>query len=269
VSHARRRRLLTRYLCAMTLGLIGAGNMARALARGWGEAVLSTDGGSGRARALAAELGGEAVGSNPELVRRADVLVLCHKPAQLESIAAEIADQAQAVVSVLGAVSLARLRAAYPEARVARVMPNTAVAVRQGVVCLCEDPQAGADGFLAQVRELFAPLGRVVDVPERLMDVATAISGVAPAYASLVAEAQIDAAVRNGMPSSLAGELVVHSLAGSARLLAERGSDTLAVRREVASPGGLTARGLDALERGGLRTAFMDAMEAVVQGSRP
>jgi pyrroline-5-carboxylate reductase len=70
------------------------------------------------------------------------------------------------------------------------------------------------------------------------------------------------------MPSSLAAELVVHSLAGSARLLAERGSDTLAVRREVASPGGLTARGLDALERGGLRTAFMDAMEAVVAGSR-
>jgi len=252
----------------MTLGLIGAGNMARALARGWGEPVLCTDAGSGRARALAAEVGGEALDSNLELVRRADLVVLCHKPAQLETIAAEGAGQARAVVSVLGGVSLARLRAAYPEAQVARVMPNTAVAVGQGVVCLSADPEAEGAGFLPRVRERFARLGRVVDVPERLMDVATAISGVAPAYTSLVAEAQIDAAVRHGMPSSLAGELVVHSLAGSAHLLAERSSDTLAVRREVASPGGLTARGLDALERDGLRTAFMDAMEAVVAGSR-
>jgi pyrroline-5-carboxylate reductase len=252
----------------MTLGLIGAGNMAGALARGWGEPILCTDGGSGRAAALVAEVGGEALASNAELVERADLVVLCHKPGQLESIAAEVSGQAPGVISVLGAVPLARLRAAYPKAPLARAMPNTAVAVRQGVVCLGQDPEGDDPDFRARVRELFSRLGLVVDVPERLMDVSTAISGVAPAYASLVAEAQIDAAVRHGMPSTLAADLVVHSLAGSARLLAERGSDTLAVRREVASPGGLTARGLDALERGGLRTAFMDAMEAVVAGSR-
>ncbi|HEV3229150.1 MAG TPA: pyrroline-5-carboxylate reductase [Solirubrobacteraceae bacterium] len=250
----------------MTLGLIGSGNMARALARGWGEPVLCTDGGSGRARALVAEVGGEALSSNSELARRADMVVLCHKPAQLEAVAAEVDGEAQAIVSVLGATSLQRLHAAYPGAQVARAMPNTAVEVREGVVCLCQD--GGGDEFQVQVRELFGRVGRVVEVPERLIDVATAIAGVAPAYTALIAEAQIDAAVRHGMPSSLAADLTVSSLAGSATLLAERGADTLGVRREVASPGGLTARGLDALERGGVRSAFMDAMEAVLEGSR-
>src|SRR4051794_41872830 len=73
----------------MKVGLIGAGNMAAALARGWGEPVLATDSGSGRAAALAAELGGEAVGSNYELAVNSDVIVLAHKPAQLEAVARE------------------------------------------------------------------------------------------------------------------------------------------------------------------------------------
>src|SRR5438270_5948908 len=98
----------------MTIGMIGAGNIARALARGWGEPVLCTDGGSGRAAALAAEVGGEALQSNSELVDRADLVVLCHKPGQLHDIAAEISDRARAVVSVLGATTLERLRGAYP-----------------------------------------------------------------------------------------------------------------------------------------------------------
>ena len=85
----------------MQLGFIGAGNMASALARGWGEPVLCTDSGSGRAAALARELGGEALASNRELAERADVVVLAHKPAQLDAVAAEIAGVAKAVVSIL------------------------------------------------------------------------------------------------------------------------------------------------------------------------
>jgi pyrroline-5-carboxylate reductase len=84
----------------------------------------------------------------------------------------------------------------------------------------------------------------------------------------LVAEAQVDAAVKHGMPAAQANRLVVSTLAGSATLLRARDGDTLAVRREVTSPGGVTARGLAALERGGLRSAFADALEAVVGASR-
>jgi pyrroline-5-carboxylate reductase len=100
------------------------------------------------------------------------------------------------------------------------------------------------------------------------MDVAAAVSGVGPAYIALVAEAQVDAAVKHGMPAAQASRLVVGTLTGSAALLHARDGDTLGVRREVTSPGGTTARGLDALERGGLRSAFADALEAVVGASR-
>ncbi len=239
--------------------------MAAALARGWGDPVLVSDSGSGRAEALAAELGGEAFSSNVELAARADVIVLAHKPAQLQSVAAELAPHARAVVSVLGGVTLADLRAAYPSAPVARTMPNTPAELREGVTCLAEDP-AGDSDFHAQVHALFARVGAVVELPERLMDVATGLSGVFPAYVALVAEAQVDAGVRRGLTAAQATELVCATLVGSAGLLLARGGDTLRVRRDVASPGGSTARGLDALERAGLRGAFSAALDAVLAG---
>jgi pyrroline-5-carboxylate reductase len=191
--------------------------------------------------------------TNAELVARADVVVLAHKPAQLAAVAAELGG-AKVVLSVLGGVSLEQLEAAYPGAVVTRAMPNTAVAVRKGVTCVC-----GADGLDETLRRL----GIVVRLAERLMDAATAVSGVAPAYVSLIAEAWVDAAVGQGIPAAQAAELVCASLAGSAALLEARGMDTLAVRREVTSPGGMTARGLRVLERAGLRTAFSDAAAAV------
>ncbi len=113
---------------------------------------------------------------------------------------------------------------------------------------------------------LFARVGAVVRLPERLMDVATGLSGVFPAYVALVAEAQVDAGVRRGLTAAQATELVCATLVGSAGLLVARGGDTLRMRREVASPGGSTARGLDALERAGLRGGFSAALDAVLAG---
>lgn len=253
----------------MQIGLIGAGNMARAMARGWGEPVLCSDGGSGRAAALVAEVGGEAL-SNLEVARRADLVVLCHKPAQLEQVSREIAGAAKCVVSILGATTTGRVQAVYPDTPVFVMIPNTPVELRRGVIAYAERP-AGAvsesvagPGLEPQILELFGRLGRVVRIPDRLVDAATSISGVGPAYLALLAEAQIDAAVRHGVPAALAAELVVETMAGSAELLGRRGYDTLAVRREVTSPGGSTARGLAALERSGVRGAFQVAMDASV-----
>jgi pyrroline-5-carboxylate reductase len=250
----------------MQVGFIGAGNMARALARGWGDPVLCTDSGSGRARALAAELGGEALDGNRALAERADVVILAHKPAQLADVAWEAAGAAKAVVSLLARTPQADVRGAYPGVPVFRVEPNTAVEVRRGALAFAE-PDVQLDGDLYErVKELFGRVGTVVEVPERLMSVAGALSGVGPAYWALLVEAQVDAAVRRGMPAAMASRLITETMAGSAELLRARGGDTLAMRREVASPGGTTARGLAALERGGLRAAFADAMDDVVGG---
>src|ERR1700744_5916396 len=98
----------------MNIGLIGSGNMARAMARGWGRPVLCTDPIAERAQALAAEVGGEALATNAEGAQRPDLRVPCHKPAQLTSVAEEVAPHAKAVASILAATPLATLKEAYP-----------------------------------------------------------------------------------------------------------------------------------------------------------
>jgi pyrroline-5-carboxylate reductase len=262
----------------MQVGLIGCGNMARALARGWGRPLLCADPIADRARALAAEVGGEALDANAEVARRADLVVLCHKPAQLRAVAGEVAPAAKAVASILAATPLSALRDAYPERAVYRFIPSLPVEVRQGAVVQAADPataegRAGApeirDRALdSAVRELFAELGTLVVLDDALLDVAMGLMSCAPAYIALVAEAQVDAGVRRGIPAAQGAELVVQTLAGTAELLRRRDHDMVAVRREVTSPGGLTARGLDALERAGLRSAFSEALDAVLGGAR-
>ncbi len=240
--------------------------MARALARGWGEPVLCSDAGSGRARVLAAESGGVALDSNAAVAEQADLVVLCHKPAQLRNVAHELTGKVSAVASVLGGTSLAALQDAYHGVQVFHLMPNTPVAVRRGIVLYSAaddaDPTIEAD-----VIALFRRVGTVVPVEERLMETAAAIMSVGPAYVALLVEGQVDAAVRRGLNAVLASRLVVETMSGTAALLAARDYDTLAVRREVTSPGGSTARGLAALERAGVRDAFQEAIDAVLVGS--
>ena len=252
----------------MQIGLIGCGNMARALARGWGRPLLCADPLAERASSLAAEVGGEVLSSNAEVAARADLVVLAHKPAQLAEVAAEVAPQARAVASILAATPLRALREAYPARPVYRFIPSLPVEVRQGAVVQGVDHAGAAEGVGGELDQmvagLFAELGALVVLDDALVDVATGLMSCAPAYVALVAEAQIDAGVRRGIPASQGAEPVVQTLAGTAELLRRRGYDTLAVRREVSSPGGLTARGVDALERGGLRTAFSDALDAVL-----
>jgi pyrroline-5-carboxylate reductase len=262
----------------MVIGLIGCGNMARALARGWGRPLLCADPIAGRAESLAAEVGGEALATNAEVAARAELLVLCHKPAQLASVAAEVGAGTTPVASILAVTPLAALREAYPGRPVYRFIPSLPVEVRAGAVVQAAGPgvsagvsDGGEDGPAtasaetdAAVAELFAELGTLVTLDDALVDVAMGLMSCAPAYVALVAEAQVDAGVRRGIPAAQGAQLVVQTLAGTAELLRRRDYDTLAIRREVSSPGGLTARGVDALERGGIRRAFSDALDAVL-----
>jgi pyrroline-5-carboxylate reductase len=252
------------------IGLIGCGNMARALARGWGRPVLCADPVHERAQALVQELGGEALAGNAQVAERADLVVLCHKPAQLQAVAGEIGQAARAVASILAATPLGALRSAYPDRPVYRFIPSLPVEVRRGAVVRGADGEpSGGDAELDQaVSALFAELGMLVVLDDALVDVATGLMSCSPAYVALVAEAQVDAGVRRGLPAPQAAQLVVQTLAGTAELLRGRGYDTLAVRREVTSPGGMTARGLDELERGGLRAAFSRALDAVLDEGR-
>jgi pyrroline-5-carboxylate reductase len=245
----------------MVVGFIGSGNMAAAMARGWAgefERMLFSDGGSGRAAALATELGGEAA-ANAEVAERADLLVVAVKPAQLEAVAAELG-AARRVVSILATVPLSRLRAAFPGAKeVLRVMPNVGVEVRKGVLCVAGEASEEA-------REKLGTLGHVVELPDADFDAATAIMGCAPAYLALAVEALADAGAGAGLDGELARELVVETTAGTAELLRIR--HPADVRQAVTSPGGSTEAGLEALDREGGRRAFEAAVEASLERMR-
>lgn len=242
----------------MQVGFIGSGNMARALARGWGEPILASDSGSGRAQQLVDEVGGERL-DNHAVFARADVVILAHKPYQLEAVADGITTD-KIVLSILGGVTVEQISAVYPGAKVFRVEPNTPTAVRRGVLLFAASEHPDAEA----VKALLGRVGTVVELPEKLIDVAGAVSGVGPAYWALFAEAWTDSAVRHGIPAPLAATLVAETMAGTAALLHQ--TDTLALRRGVTSPGGSTARGLAALERGGVRAALAQAMDDVVGG---
>jgi pyrroline-5-carboxylate reductase len=246
----------------MRIGLIGAGNMATALARGWGEPVLVSDVDNARAQGLADELGGEAPGSNAYVADAADAVVLCHKPAQLGEVAEEIRDRAKVVVSILGGVPIADVEAAYPDKPVYRFMPNIPAETGHGVFAYAPGSVAGpAEDVVAK----FGEIGTVVPTPEPLIDSAMAVMSCSPAWFALVVEALVDAGVRNGLQPADASRMAVEAMAGTAAVLRENDHDTLALRRRVTSPGGSTARGLAALERGGVRSAFSDAVDAVVR----
>jgi pyrroline-5-carboxylate reductase len=197
------------------------------------------------------------------VAREADVVVLAHKPPGLAAVAAAASPGPRAVLSLLAATPLPALRAAYPDAPVVRLMPNVAVELGRGVVALAAEEERER-ALAAEVRPLLERLGAVVEVPDALVDVAMAVASCGTAFVALVAEAQADSAVRRGLPAATAAELAIEGMAGAAELLRARGGDFARVRREVTSPGGSTARGLAALERGGVRAAFHDAMDAVV-----
>jgi len=244
----------------MIVGFVGSGSMAAAIARGWAgelEGMLFSDSGSGRAAELAAELGGEAL-SNREIAERADFVVVAVKPAALDLVAPELG-AARKVVSILAAVPVTRLEAAFPEAEVLRVMPNVGVEVRKGVLCVAGE----ASG---EVREKLAILGRVVEIADEDFDAATAVMGCAPAYLALAVEAIADAGAADGLDPELARELVVETTAGTAELL--RNWAPADLRRAVASPGGSTEAGLEALDREGAREAFEAAVRASLERMR-
>jgi pyrroline-5-carboxylate reductase len=252
----------------MKLGLIGAGNMASALARGIGEPVLVHDVDEAKAKALAEELGGEAVGSNAELAERADVLVLCHKPKQLEEVARQADRRANVVVSILAATSTEQIGAAYPGASIYRFIPNIPAEVRRAVLCYVPGPGA-ADGPEEEILELMGRTGTVIRLDdEPLIEPAMALMACGPGFLALVAERFAEAGAAHGLDPTDAMRMVVETMGGTADYLAQHDYDGPALRTRVATPGGSTERGLIALEERGLRDVTRAAVDAVVDAAR-
>jgi pyrroline-5-carboxylate reductase len=260
------------------VGLIGAGNMASALADGWTladsgpDSLMFSDVDADRARAVAERVGGQRAGSNRELAENVDVVVLAVKPDALEPVSQDIrvtvSERKLPVASILAATTIGALEQALgPGTPILRLMPNVAAGARAGTFCYASNASLD-EQTKRSLLDLFGLLGDVVPVKESLFDAATALSGCGPAFFALMIEALTDAGVREGLTQEQASELATSAMAGTAELLRQGGGEAVMLRRKVTSPGGTTAAGVAALEDHGLRAAIAAAVEAVVLRAR-
>jgi len=255
----------------MIVGFIGSGNMAAAMARGWASSarqaptqMLFTDSGSGRATALAAEVDGKAVESNEALVKGSDFVILAMKPKGLSEVAGSI-PAPRSVMSLLGGTPLAGLAGHFPDSTVLRLMPNLAVETGRGVVAVAR-PADSDEQIVADAISLLGSLGEVVELEDGLMDAATAVMGCSPAYFAVVADALAKVGVEDGLDPEASLTMVAETLAGTAELLKRR--TPFEIETAVASPGGSTEAGLEALAAGGGATAFEAAALASLRRMR-
>lgn len=252
----------------MRIGLIGAGNMASALARGLGVPVVVSDVVHEKAAALAEETGGEALRSNAEAAERSDLLVLCHKPAQLDEVAQDVGGRAKVVVTILAATTTDEVEARYPGVPVYRFIPNIPAEVGRGVLCYAAGSRAG-EGPERDILKLFGRAGLVIPLAdEALLEPAMALMSCGPAFLALVAESFVDAGVHHGLSPEDAGRMIAETMAGTAEYLKENDLDTEALRARVATPGGVTERGLMKLEEGAMRAVCRLAVDTVVEATR-
>jgi len=219
--------------------------------------------------AFALATGATVTATVAEVAAACEVILLCTKPLDVAGALADAAkmaaDEPRLVISIAAGVTLAALEAAAAENfRVIRAMPNTPALVGQGAAGYCLGTRASAaDGAVAQ--SLLGAVGLAVEVPERLMDAVTGLSGSGPAYIYLVIEAMADGGVRAGIPRADAIRLAAQTVLGSAAMVLETGEHPAVLKDMVTSPGGTTIAGLAALERHGLRSALIEAVTAAAQ----
>jgi pyrroline-5-carboxylate reductase len=214
-------------------------------------------------------IGGNVFDENRALAARSDVVVLAVKPHVVPAVAEEIADALtpdHLLVSLAAGVGLEALKSSLKTDRVIRVMPNTPAMVGAGAAAYCAASGA-TDDDAALVEELLGAVGKCVRVREEHMDAVTGLSGSGPAYVYVAIEALSDGAVKMGLPRQQATRLAAQTVLGAARMVLETGKHPGELKDAVTTPGGTTIAGLHALERAGVRRAFMDAVEAATQRS--
>jgi pyrroline-5-carboxylate reductase len=256
----------------MTLGIIGAGVMGQALAKG-----LISSGLIGPGRVWAGDKNSAACGdARRQLaipvetdyyarVPTADVILICVKPGDAESVAKALQkaglEPRTLLISILAGVSTERLEAWLGSANpVVRAMPNTPCIVGGGMTVVCAGKNAtGHD--LERARRMFEAVGKCLAVDESHFNAITALSASGPAYLYLIMEALVDAGVRVGVPRQVSLTLVAQTVLGAAKMVLSTGRHPAALRDDVTTPAGCTIGGLLVLEDGRLRSVLARAVE--------
>lgn len=260
----------------MKLGVIGCGKMGTALIQGAIRAgvvaaaeVIGCDPYEKSREAFASATGARVTVDVAELAATSEVILLCTKPLDIPAALGEAvkmaAGEPRLVISIAAGITLTALEAAAAENfRIIRAMPNTPALVGQGAAGYCLGSRATAeDSKTAQV--LLGAVGLAVQVPERLMDAVTGLSGSGPAYIYVVIDALADGGVRAGIPRADAVRLAAQTVLGAAAMVLETGEHPAVLKDMVTSPGGTTIAGLASLEKHGLRSALIEAVGAATE----
>lgn len=262
---------------SVRIGFLGAGKMATALARGWlaagladGDALLASDPVPEARKAFQSATGVRVTADNREVVAASDVVVLAVKPQSMTSLLTEIRPvvvSRHLVISIAAGITLRQMEDGLgSERRLVRVMPNTPCLV--GASAAAYSPgQAATPEDIVLIDRLLNAVGRAYRLPENLIDGVTGLSGSGPAFVYVIIEALSDGGVRVGLPRDVATMLAAQTVFGAAKMVLESGTHPGVLKDMVTSPGGTTIAGLHALERGGLRAALMDAVEAATRRS--
>lgn len=253
---------------AIRLGILGYGNMGSAIAEG---ALLKGVVKAGDVyvynRSLpkmqrAEELGFNTVGSEDELWKSSDMVLLAVKPQFMAEALRSVdkTDEAKAVVSVAAGLTTDRLRDMMPgPVRILRTMPNTPVMVGEGVTAFCEGTDLTEDE-LDFAQDIFNSIGMIQWIREEDINAVGALSGGAPAYAAMFIEALADGGVKCGLKRDVSYKLAAQTLMGAAKMILDKDMHPAELKDMVTSPKGTTIEAVEALEKGGFRYAVMDAV---------
>ena len=255
----------------MKIAIIGAGNMGGALARGLAssgkfpeEDILVSNRSEGKLAALKAQYPGIFTTTvNQEAVQNADVIVLAVEPPQVPQVMEGIVVcEGQIFVSIVAGLSFSSIHKMLgnDSVRVFKVIPNTAMTVYESMTLICG--QNASPEETATVESIFSPLGKTMEISEEKMAAATALSSCGIAYALKFIDAGITAGVHMGIGPKDSAKLVAQAMAGAAKIILEGDTPPAEEVLKVCTPGGLTIKGVKALEDGGFPAAIINAMIA-------
>lgn len=218
---------------------------------------------------LAGTYGVRVSEDNRQAASASEVLLLAIKPQALDTVMTGLLGvmEKPLVLSILAGVPLSRLESGFPDRPVIRVMPNTPATVGQGMTAIAPGRRVEPQ-HLDLARDIFTAVGEVEEVPESLMDAVTGLSGSGPAFVAILVEALADGGVAAGLPRPVAARLALQTVLGTAVLLKESQLHPAQLKDRVTSPGGTTIAGVTRLEKGGYRSALIEAVVAAYQRSR-